>query len=556
MSDHHAQAAQEGPGRATERLLAACRALASGGGPAQLERRLPARALEVTGAQTATLVVLDEHQGGFARRLTTRRDAAAAGLDEDEERRLVWAVHAAAVADGGANDGDLFTLPATLADGGAADVLVAPLLDRSWLHGWLCVVGADGGDAAGEALALLVRWAGMALSNARLVEDARVREIELVRAVRTLGAVGRIAESVTREPHIGKVLDRVVGEALALVDARFVLALLVEGDELVVASHAGPLARDIRALRLPIGGHTVLTEALADGQPRQVDSFVRRDLLSGDGADTIGRADQRGVLAPMIFRGEPVGLLVAIEGLRPDGGFDDEAVQLLRSFAAGASSAVAGARLVEEDRLRRTLAATEEERRRWARELHDETLQDLGVLRIGLAMALKSGADADLRPAMQATADGLADEIARLRGLINELRPVMLDELGLGPALRALVERTRERGSFRVEARIAVPDERLPHDVEVVAYRVTQEALTNVAKHAQPQHVTVTMERVGGMLDVQVEDDGLGFDPRDRTDGAGLTGMRERVALTGGQLTIASRRGFGTRVRASLPVAR
>ncbi|HWT95898.1 MAG TPA: GAF domain-containing sensor histidine kinase [Solirubrobacteraceae bacterium] len=544
--------AQEGPGRATERLLAACRALTSGAGPAQLERRLPALAVEVTGARSATLVVLDEHQAGFARRLTTRGDGAAAGLDEDEERRLVWAVHAAAVADGGANDGDLFTLPATLADGGATDVLVAPLLDRSWLHGWLCAVGVDG-DAAGEALALLVRWAGMALSNARLVEDARVREIELVRAVRTLGAVGRIAESVTREPHIGKVLDRVVGEALALVDARFVLALLVEGDELVVASHAGPLARDIRALRLPIGGHTVLTEALADGQPRQVDSFVRRDLLSGDG--DIGRADQRGVLAPMVFRGEPVGLLVAIEGLRPDGGFDDEAVQLLRSFAAGASSAVAGARLVEEDRLRRTLAATEEERRRWARELHDETLQDLGVLRIGLAMALKS--DADLRPAVQSAADGLADEIARLRGLINELRPVMLDELGLGPALRALVERTRERGSFRVEARIGLgTDERLAHDVEVVAYRVTQEALTNVAKHAQPQHVTVTVERVGGTLDVRVADDGVGFEPRDRTDGAGLLGMRERVALTGGQLTIASRRGFGTRVRASLPVAR
>ena len=537
------------------RLIAACHALSRDPTVVQMERRLPALALEVSGASGAALGVLDDPREDFARLLTAaggEDDGANDGVEHEVE--LLRAVHEQQSRKPAGLREDVVSGRATTEDGEALTFHAEAVDVGGGLHGWLCVTtSADEGftDDEREALGLLLRWAGMAMTNVSLLETAQAREVELLRAVQGLGASGRVAEAVSREPRLELVLERIVEEAVSLVDARFMLALLADEDGLTVVAQTGDISHDLRGLKLPRRG-TLLGEVLDEGRSRRVENLVRRGLWNA--TDGLGDRDMSGLLAPMLFRGRPLGMLAAIERRGVDRRYDADDERLLQSFAASAAAAVASARSVEEQRLRRTLEAAEQERRRWARELHDETLQGLGLLRIGLTAAMAKP-KADLRAAMSKASDGLADEIERLRALINELRPAMLDELGLEPALYALVERTRYLATFPIEVTIDLDDRpRLRRDLEVIAYRVAQEALSNIFKYAQPQHVTVSVMRRGERLEITVTDDGIGFDPDTDHTGVGFVGMRERVALASGTLTISSRPGYGTRIEAVVPI--
>jgi signal transduction histidine kinase len=212
----------------------------------------------------------------------------------------------------------------------------------------------------------------------------------------------------------------------------------------------------------------------------------------------------------------------------------------------------------EEQRLRRVAAAArEEERAHWARELHDETLQSLAVLRLQLSAARRAS-DADaLRAALDGAVEGLGLEIASLRALITELRPAALDELGLAPALESLCERTASVHGIEVRTELAVggrPGERLDPDLEIAVYRVVQEALTNAAKHGHAVRVEVVVCERDRELELSVRDDGRGFDPAGATKGFGLRSMRERIELAGGRLRVGSSRQ-GTEVAARIPLA-
>jgi signal transduction histidine kinase len=217
--------------------------------------------------------------------------------------------------------------------------------------------------------------------------------------------------------------------------------------------------------------------------------------------------------------------------------------------AASAATALATAQSVAKERLRHSIAAAEQARGRWARELHDETLQGL----VGLRMLLSSARRSDSSPELLSDAiDHTKREIQNLRALIAELRPAALDELGLGPAIETLAARSGAAAGLDVSTRVALGErDRLAPDTESTIYRVVQEALTNAAKHARADRVRVEVARVNGTVEVTVEDDGHGFDPVAATAGLGLVGMRERVELTGGRLEIESRPG--TRVSARLP---
>ena len=165
-----------------------------------------------------------------------------------------------------------------------------------------------------------------------------------------------------------------------------------------------------------------------------------------------------------------------------------------------------------------------------------------------LSSARRSGSSAELGDAI----DHTKREIVNLRALIAELRPAALDELGLGPAIETLASRSGDASGVSVTTRVALGSSgRLAPETESTVYRVVQEALTNVAKHADAAHVHVQVARSNGTVEVVVEDDGHGFDPSSVSDGLGLIGMRERVELTGGELEI--RCGPGTRVSAHLP---
>jgi len=292
-------------------------------------------------------------------------------------------------------------------------------------------------------------------------------------------------------------------------------------------------------------------QVLLTGRPRRVGSDADRGQLEQLAPDA-----RAALLVPLVFRGEPLGVLAGING---DGerAFTEEDEQLLMSVAASAATAVATARSVAAARLRLSVEAADQARARWARELHDETLQGLTGVRMVLSAGLARG-DADpLRRAADTADAHLAEEMRKLRDLIAELRPAALDDLGLGPAIESLAKRQAAIGAFAVEVDVDLESEqRLDRDTETAIYRIVQEALSNAVKHAGAQGVRLRVRQLPDRVQVAVEDDGRGFEPDAIQAGFGLTGMRERALLGGGQLWVTSSNGGPTRVTAVLPVPR
>jgi two-component system sensor histidine kinase UhpB len=206
------------------------------------------------------------------------------------------------------------------------------------------------------------------------------------------------------------------------------------------------------------------------------------------------------------------------------------------------------------------LVAQEDERKRIARELHDETAQALTTLLIRLKILEKSRTASEMRGQIDELRELTAQTLEAVRKLAVELRPATLDDLGLLAALEAYVEAYSTRMPLRVAFTADGFDEkdgRLPPQVELVLYRVVQEALTNVAKHANADAVQVELRRGPDEILAQVADDGEGFDVeemmRSRERGLGLFGMQERLALVRGQLVIDSSPARGTRLLARVP---
>jgi signal transduction histidine kinase len=290
------------------------------------------------------------------------------------------------------------------------------------------------------------------------------------------------------------------------------------------------------------------------------DHVEREDAVRGleatqDVASAIaGDTGLERVLELIVKRGRT---LIDARGVKEGGVLTDEE-RLLREFAASAAAAVARAQSVESDRLRGLMAAADAERNRWARELHDETLQGLGALRLLLASARRRGDLKQIELAVDEAVGHVDQEIENLHAIISDLRPAALDQLGLRPALEALLERRSGHGALTIVAELVLPDpkageNRLEPELESTVYRIVQEALTNVVKHANARNVRVGVTAAGEAVWVEVQDDGVGFAPDARGSGFGLVGMRERVFLAGGTVTISSGRS-GTLVRAELPV--
>jgi PAS domain S-box-containing protein len=217
----------------------------------------------------------------------------------------------------------------------------------------------------------------------------------------------------------------------------------------------------------------------------------------------------------------------------------------------------------DEDRtriLQRTNAAIEAERNRIARDLHDGPIQGVGAVTLSLQavkLMLDSGDMARASDTLGIVQQELGEEANNLRRVMSDLRPPLLEERGLVPAVRELCSRFEREHGIPVGVK-AGPYGDVPADVETVAYRVAQEALTNVSKHAKAGEVSVAVTSGTGVVQVEVTDDGMGFDPLDvreflRAGKVGLASMRERAELSGGTLTIRSRPGGGTTVSASLP---
>jgi signal transduction histidine kinase len=336
-----------------------------------------------------------------------------------------------------------------------------------------------------------------------------------------------------------------VAQGREIVSARRLIALLPEGDELVAVTGASEWAGP--QLRLPLHG-SLAGEVLLSRRPRRVarDHHPRELDRLAPGATAV-------ILVPLVFRGEILGVLAGLD--REDGqAFDEDDEQLLLSVAASAATAVATARSVAAARLRLSLEAAEEARARWARELHDETLQGLTGVRMVLSAGLACEDDVALQRAATTADAHLGDEMRRLRDLIAELRPAALDDLGLGPALESLAKRQAAIGGFTVRIELVLDRQhRLARDTESAIYRIVQEGLNNVGKHSGAREVLLRVAQSQSGVELRVQDDGRGFAPVDDAPGFGLTGMRERAMLAGGSLTVSSQHGGPTCVTAVLP---
>ena len=211
--------------------------------------------------------------------------------------------------------------------------------------------------------------------------------------------------------------------------------------------------------------------------------------------------------------------------------------------------------------LKATISAQEDERARVARELHDATGQELTSMLLALRSLELSVAGSDARALVSEMRELATAVLTTVRSLCTELMPRGLDELGLGEALGLYVREFEQRHPITVDFEVAGDCRQLPsHEVQLALYRIVQEALTNVARHAQATHASVTLACRGGDVVAIVEDNGVGFDDgRIGTQSAsrrhlGLFGMKERAGLLGGKVTVEATPGGGTTVYAAVPL--
>jgi signal transduction histidine kinase len=438
--------------------------------------------------------------------------------------------------------------------------LGVPILIRGQAFGNLYLTEkADGpfDEADEEALVVLADWAAIAIENARLYRGVAVRRDELERAVSALETTSSIARAIGGETDLERILELLVKRGRALVEARAMLVALSDGAELVVQAAAGEVPADVVGRRIAIEGsvagdvmRTQRAERLADAPAR-----LRFALAEHVGATS-------GLIVPLVFRGAAVGVLAAFDRMTGGPEFSGEDLRLVQAFASSAATAVTTAQNVATQGLQRSVEASERERLRWARELHDDSLQELAALRLALSTARKSGDQLALERATEEAIERATAAIDSLRGLITDMRPASLDELGAGPALEALIDRTERLTDLHIRAEIDLAyeagreTERHVSEVEVAMYRLVQESLTNAAKHAGKANVEITITDDADTLAIRVSDDGPGFDGDASHEGFGLIGVRERVMLAGGSLEIRSAPGTGTTLAAVLPVRR
>jgi signal transduction histidine kinase len=530
-----------------------------------LERVLDA-ACELTGARYAALGVLDKSRNELARFLTH-------GIDHDD-RRVIGALPT-----GRGVLGELIRNPKPLrmAEVGShpysygfpvghppmSSFLGVPILIHGVPYGNLYLTEKQGAAEFTaedeEAAILLADFAGLAIDHARRFTTSELERVQLEKTVEALDATIQIARAVGGETDLESILSLVAKRGRALVSARALVIELLVGDELEMAAAAGDLPAELVGRRVALE-NTMASAALRAGQAQRLSNHLMRARFEQHGAGHLGVRAEHGLVVPLIFRNHPYGVLVALDHLE-HGEFSDEHQNLLEAFAASAATAVATAHSAAVQRLRQRVAAAEAERGRWARELHDETLQALGSLRLTLSRSRRHGDPEVLAQAVDEAITQLELDITTLRTLITELRPAALDQLGLEPALMALIERAR-RGGLEVECEVSLAYERgdAPDrhtaELETGVYRIVQEALTNATKHGEATHVSVSVIEDGAQVHVSVRDDGHGFDTGAATAGFGVAGMRERVELLDGDLSLISAPGQGTTVAATLPVIR
>lgn len=556
MGDHHAPAAHE-VARGVLRDLDV---------EAVLERVLES-ARELTSARYAAFGVLDETGRSLARFVTLGIDA--------ETRRAIGSLPT-----GHGVLGELISHPQPLrvANLGAhprsyglpdahppmRTFLGVPVLVDAQPFGNIYVTEKHDGEQFTKedeaALVMLAELAGLAIDHAQRFTASETKRTDVERAVAALDASIQISRALGGETDVQAVLGLVAKRGRALVAARAFVIEALDGDYLEIAVGAGEVPAGVIGKRILVKD-TVASIAMRTGESQRVEVDLNRARFRDYGLGHLGFPASLGLIVPLIHRGVSHGVLVAID--RDDGAaeFTANDQSLLESFAASAASAVAAARFATGEQHRQRLAAAEEERSRWARELHDETLQSLASLRLILGVAQRTPNRADVDNTITASISHIDSAITTLRSLITDLRPAALEELGTEAAIRALAERASQHGlDVNLDIDLAYEQHRHPErhttEVEIAIYRIIQEALTNARKHGAAKHATIAITDDETTIGIAIHDDGKGFDPAHKTNGYGLLGMRERTDLVNGTLEVTSTPHEGTTITATIPTRR
>lgn len=425
--------------------------------------------------------------------------------------------------------------------------------------------------------------------------ERRLRELAAAKEAieqrnRELGAANQAITAISGALDLPEVLQNIADAARELVDARYAALGVANQSGRIVQFITSGITPEERAAIGPLPqGHGLLGALITEGRPLRIPDISKDPRSHGFPPHHPPMTSLLGV--PIIFEGKPVGDLYLTDkiGAQEFSHEDQELVTLLANHAA---VAIENARLYEEvrtgrDRLQawseelearvaertseiaryskmlttRVLQAQEEERKRIARELHDETAQSLSTLLINLDLIEPEilSENAALRDGFERVRDIAQRTLDETRALSHDLRPTILDDFGLVAALHWFADEYTRTFGVPVEVHAEQPDQALTPEMELALFRIAQEALTNSGKYAEASRGCVELTFPDEMAQLTVEDNGKGFEPRDRAGptrqgGLGLYGMEERAELLGGRLAVESEPGKGTRITALIPL--
>jgi len=490
--------------------------------------------LEVTGLEAGLIFVLDEKEADLT--LVAHRGLPRAMTEGTTGLRLARV---------------LVTDPAL------ASQVAIPLKSKGETLGAM-VVGESGDrrfqPEEVELLSAIAAQIGVAAENARLHRDV----------TRQLGRERRlneVAEGITSELELDKVLSKVVQIAEELVGADAgVIGLVDETRGVIRYPYRHNLPEEMEQTRIP-EGQGLASLVIASDAPAVIEDYYAYPHR----IEAFAKAGLKSIMAvPIVTGGKVFGTLTVLT-LKERRSFSDRDVTVLSAVARQAAIAIENARLYENMRsfAKQCLTAQEQERKRMARELHDDTAQSLVALSRQLD-ALLVNSEVERSSPVKARLRELRELAAQIsqdvRRFSQALRPSTLDDLGLLPTLEGLTNRMSEDDHIDARLEVVGTPRRLSPEAELILFRIAQEALTNVRRHSGATEVVTRVEFTNGRVKLNVRDNGRGFQLPDQareyvqSGKLGLTGMMERAELVGGTLTVHSSPGTGTTVEADIPI--
>lgn len=404
------------------------------------------------------------------------------------------------------------------------------------------------------------------VGTAQDITELRETEDRLAQTILRLSTLSNIAQAVASSLDENVVYERVVSALRPLLNAEAVAVFLREGDKLVIRA-AESSGLDHITL---VGNHIPTTDGVAGHVWRTGEALLLRGKectrrIDNKLAEKLGYTPEVLIAVPMWWQDQHIGVLEAFH--RDVTVFTQEDLRLFETAAVWLAIAIINARLWEgqqqarriaesrRERMRlltrRVVSAQEDERQRIASDLHDDAGQALTALKISLSLLEQSTLDADIRESLGEAVDLTDQTMENIRYLAHNLRPPALDSFGLDATLGGLAQEFAYRTQIKVNYKgMDLPP--LPDETATVLYRFVQEALTNIAKHANATIVNIIFHREDGMLVIEVSDNGVGFNVQATRGGIGLAGMSERFELLEGALEITSTEGQGTTVIAKV----